>query len=72
VYFLFKKLTTVNFNIHFYAYENFTDQWYYLKFQDLTVHTAINIRITASGFVSLYSLIFLKEIKKSLRFLFLL
>lgn len=50
VYFLFKKLTTVNFNTHFHAYEiNFTDQWYYLKFQDLVVHTATNIRITANS-----------------------
>lgn len=50
VYFLLKKLTTVNFNTHFHAYEiNFTHQWLYLKFQDLAIHTATNIRITANG-----------------------
>jgi len=47
VYFLLKKLITVNFNIHFHAYEiNFTDEWHYLKCQDLAIHTATNIRIT--------------------------
>lgn len=50
VHFLLKKLTTVNFNTHFHAYEiNFTDQWNYVKFQDLTIHTTTSIKITANG-----------------------
>jgi len=44
VYFLLKKLTNVNFNTHFHAYEiNFTEDWCYLKLQDLAVHIRITI-----------------------------
>lgn len=47
IYFLLKKLNTVNFNTHYHAYEVLlTNEWHYLKISDLAVHIPTNIRVT--------------------------